>query len=143
MDEIKTYDEIYVLKDSGYFGVIPPVMSMVRGTSAQSSANFTTAFFTADRPYQVIRGRVRTDVAATDGTMDIRKVASGVDAASGTSILASSVNLTSTANTNQDIVLSGTLGNTRIDRGDSLCLVASGLLTNLQGVSTSLILKAV
>ena len=66
MPEIGEFNEIYLYRERGYFGVIPPVMGIVRATDAQTSANFTTPFFRADRPYRVVHGYVRQEVAAAE-----------------------------------------------------------------------------
>lgn len=136
-------DELEITKYAGFKGVIPPVMAIILGTQAQSSANFTTAFFTAvDKDYRVLQVKEQHDVAASDGSVDVVKTASGVAATSGTSVLSAKLPLTSTANTPQKATLSATLSNTVIKSGESLRLNATGLLSSLQGVSVVAILQA-
>lgn len=139
-----TANEVRILKQAGYRGTVAmPAMSIIRGTNAQSSANFTAMFFTAiDQDYRVIAVRERHDVAATDGSVDVRKVADGVAATAGTSVLSSAMPLTGAANTVQKGSLSGTVSNTVVRSGESLVLNASGLLTNLQGESVAVLLES-
>lgn len=141
--ELLEANQLIIRKQGGFFGTIPPVMAIIRGTDAQASANFTTPFFIADRPYEALIVTERHEVAATDGSVDVRKAPSGTAPSSGTSILNSAMNLTTIANTNQTATLSGTLSNRRLDKGDSLVLVATGLLTSLQGETVSVLLKAI
>lgn len=141
--DLGEFNELRVLKETGFFGVVPPVMFIIRGTDAQASINFTTPFFIADRSYEVLGCRERQEVAATDGTLDVLRIPSGTAPASGTSVLASTINLTTTADTIQTPQIAATLANRRLDRGDSLTLKANGLLTSLVGVSGSITLRAI
>lgn len=140
MPEIGEFNEIYLFRERGYFGVIPPVMGIVRATDAQTSARFTTPFFRADRPYRVVHGYVRQEVAAADGSLNIVKVPSGTAPASGTSLLASTVNLTTAANTDTEVALAA---DTKLATGDGIAMIASGTLANLQGVTAALTLEAI
>lgn len=143
MPETRDVEELRILKRNGFFGTITPVMSIIRGSDAQASINFSTPFFIADRDYEVLAVTERHEVAASDGSFTVRKVPSGTAPASGTALLSSQASLTGTANTNQSTVLTGTLENRRIASGDSLALEANGLLTSLSGVSVSVLLKAI
>lgn len=143
MADVEHFNEIHILKDSGYFGVFPPVMTIIRGVDAQASVNFTTSFFVADRSCEVVRVKERHEVAAGDGSLDVRKTPSGTSAASSTSILSGNMNLTTVADTNQTATLSGTTGNTRLAPGDALTMVANGTLVNLQGVTVQVIVKTI
>lgn len=118
-------------------------MSIIRGTDAQTSAKFTPVFFTADRDYEVVEVKERHTVAPTDGSVDVVKVASGTAAASGTSVLASTLPLTGTADTLQTGQISQVDGNRTLHLNDSLALNATGLLTSLQGVSIIVYLRAI
>lgn len=139
----RDFDELRILKREGFFGSIPPVMAILRGTTPQSSANFSTPFFTADRTYEVLGANERHEVAATDGSVDIVKVASGVAPSSGTTVLASALPLTGTANTNQTAIVSAVDGNKILNKDESLALNATGLLTSLQGETIAVFLKAI
>ena len=138
-----TYSEVRVLKQRGFFGVIPPVLHILTGTSAQTSANYSASFFIADRPYEILDITERHETAAADGSLDVRKVPTGIVTAAGTSVLIANIQLTGAANTN----LKGGLGPTRSTRtlspGDSLALFTSGLLTTVTGVTISVLLRAI
>ncbi len=144
MDEnTVSHHELHILKRHGFYGTIPPVMSIVRGTSAQASANFSTPFWRADRPYRVLGGFVRWEVAALDGSLNFVKVPSGTATASGTSILASLVDLDRPANTDVAIVLSSVMGDLFLNTGDSLSQIATGTLVNHVGNTSSILLEAI
>lgn len=137
------FDEIRLLKRFGYFGTVFPVMSIIRGTDAQASANFSTPFFIADRPYEVLGFRSRWEVAATDGSVKLKKVPNGTAPASGSDILAAAIALTGTANTYVDGVVTGTRADRRLLTGEALSLEALGLLTSLQGFTGAVYLEAI
>lgn len=140
---IRDVDELRILKRRGFYGHVLPVMSIIRGTTATSSANFSTPFFRADRPYAVVEVKERHETAATDGSVMLRKVPSGTAPASGTAVLASSISLAATANTDQTGLLSSTESNRTLAEGDSLALEATGLLTSCAGVTFSVMLKSI
>lgn len=140
---IRDVDELRILKRRGFYGHALPVMSIIRGTSATSSANFSTPFFRADRPYAVVEVKERHETAATDGAVMLRKVPSGTAPASGTAVLASSISLAATANTDQTGQLSATESARTLAEGDSLSLEATGLLTSCAGVTFSVMLKSI
>lgn len=139
----RDYLELRVLKRGGFYYHPPAVMSIIRGTDAQTSANFAPVFFTADRDYEVVEVKERHTVAASDGSVDVVKVASGVAAENGTTTLVSALPLTGTANTIQTAQISQVDGNRLLHIDDSLALNATGLLTSLQGVSVIVYLRAV
>lgn len=137
------FNEIRILKRGGFFGAIPPVMYVIAGTSATASINFSAPLFIADRNYEVIGVTERHEVAAVDGGLQVKKAPSGTSTSSGSDVLSSSINLTTTANTNQSGGLTGTRANLTIIKGDSVGLAATGLLTALQGVTVSVQLQAI
>ena len=139
-------DEIRIRKRDGFFGVTLPVMAVLRGTAAQTAANFTAPFFIAQRDYEVIEIAERHETAGGDAgavTLDVYRVPSGTAPASGTTVLASTVNLKATANTVQYGTLTATLANRVLNDGESLSLISSGTLTSLVGVTVSILLKAI
>lgn len=138
----RDFDEIRVLRPNGFFGSVQPAMAILRGTTPQSSVNFSTPFFIADRAYLVSGFRSRWEVAATDGSVKLKKVPSGTAPASGSDVT-SALALTGIANTNNDAILSGTDSNLVLGRGDALALEATGLLTSLQGFTGAVYLKAI
>lgn len=145
-DLIKDTDEIRVLKRNGYRGTVVPVSYQIPGTQAQTAANFTTPFFVADRNYEVIEFAERHQVAGSDGspvTIMLNKVPSGTAPASGTNVLTATLSLKTTADTIQYGTITTTLPNFTLARGDSLSVVSAGTLTALQGVTVSVLLKAI
>ena len=138
-----TYSEVRVLKQRGYFGVIPPVLTILEGTTPQNSANYSVSFFIADRPYEILEITERHEAAASDGSFDVRKVPSGVAVSAGTSVLTSNIQLTGAVDTNLKGTLSPTLSTRRLSPGDSLALSTSGLLTTVKGITISVLLRAI
>lgn len=139
-------DEVRVWKNDGFFGVTLPVMFTVQGANATTALNYTAPFFIANRDYYLISVTERHEVAGTDGgavTLMLKKVPSGTATASGTDMLTAGLNLKSTANTNQSGTLSTTAGVLTIPRGYALGMATTGTLTTLQGVTVSVLLKAV
>jgi len=138
-----TFNEIFLRKNRGFFGVTLPVMHTVFGAGAQTAANFTAPFFIANRSYQILEVIERHEVAGSDGgavTIMLKKVPSGTAPASGSDVLTAGLSLKATANINQ----TGTIG--QIDTlvaGDALSLVTTGTLTALVGVTFYVLLKAI
>ena len=139
-------EELRIWKNEGFFGVTLPVMFRQEGASAATALNYTAPFFIAQRDYQLISVTERHEVAATDMgavTMMLNKVPSGTAPASGTAMLTAGLSLKTTANTNQSGSLVTTAGGLLVPRGYALSFVTTGTLTDVQGVTASLILKAV
>lgn len=95
-----------------------------------AAATIPTIFFVAPKACKVISAVERhVTVAGQAGTMQIEKVPSGTAIGSGTELLASAFDLTSTANTNVTKTSTATLA-----KGDSLAgKVASGAATSYAG----------
>ena len=110
-------------------------------TTAQTATNFGY-IFTVPFPFEVFSVTEKHDVAGTvSPVLDILKVPNGVTLASGTSILASTFDLTSTADTaviKQGLTLST---NRTFAPFDSLALKMTGTLTTLEGVQVSIYIK--
>lgn len=143
-DTNRTFNDLTIRKNRGFFGVTLPVMTRVEGATAQTAANFTTPFFIANRPYQILEVIERHETAGTDGsavTVMVKKTLSGTAPASGTDILTAGLSLKATANTNQSGVISRAADT--LAYGDSLTLVSTGTLTNLVGVTVYVLLKAI
>ncbi len=139
----RDFQELRILKRNGFFGTIPPVILRIAGADAQSSAMFSTPFFVADRDYEVVEVKERHEVAATDGSLDILKVPDGTAPTSGTSVLASALALTGTANTLQSGVVATSDGARTLKEGDTLAGRATGLLTSLVGETVYIQLRAI
>lgn len=118
-------------KDGFYFAIIIP------GASAQTAANFGY-IFTARFPIEILRVTEVHQTAGTDVgavTLDVLRVPSGTAIGSGTSILASTFDLKSTAATpvyKQGLTLSSSTR--RVKENESLALKTSGTLTALADV---------
>lgn len=106
-----------------------------------------TFVFTADTQYQLVSVSEVHDVAGTDGsavTMDVVKCASGTTVASGTSLLASTFNMKSTADTPVNKTISnGGLATAPvvINQGESIALNFAGALDGLAGVAVTITLQ--
>lgn len=140
---IGDFNELHLHKRRGYFGPVFPYFSIIRATMAQSSVNFTTVFFRADRPYRVVGVTESHEFPAADGSLDFRKVPNGVAASSGISVLSASLPLTGAADTVQKGSLTPTIANLLINENEGVVLVASGTLVNLQGVTAGLLLESI
>lgn len=139
-------DELRIWKNDGFFGVTLPVMFRAEGTTAATALNYTAPFFIAQRDFYLISVTERHEVAGSDAgavTVMLKKVASGTVPASGTDMLTTGLSLKTTANTNQDGSLVITAGGLTIPRGYALSFVTTGTLTAVQGVTISVLLKAV
>lgn len=93
-------------------------------------------FFIAPFDCQIITASEIHGTAGTDAgavTLDIQN--------GGTSLLASTFNLKGTVDTVQEVSPTATLSARQIDKGDSLKLVTSGVLTAVAGVTVTVVLK--
>jgi hypothetical protein len=110
------------------------------GTTAQTAANYGI-IFTARNPIEILRITETHSTAGSDAgavTLDIKKAGSGVAIASGVTLLTSTFNLKSTANTpviKEGVNLSA---NRVLKEGDRIGLVSSGTLTALTDVQITI-----
>jgi activator of 2-hydroxyglutaryl-CoA dehydratase len=108
----------------------------IPGTSAATSANYGR-FITLNRPIQIISIQEIHETAGTDGgavTLDVVVVNDGSAISTGTSLLSSTFNLKSTANTlvrKQKRDLSSAR---KIEPNQTIALKTSGTLTAVAGV---------
>lgn len=114
------------------------------GDEAQTAANYSH-FFTARYPVEIMRVSEVHATAGTDGsavTLDVQKLTGTTAPGSGTSILSSTFNLKSTANT--VVTKEGSaLSSARVlSEGDRLCITSSGTLTAVASVSVTLYCKS-
>lgn len=110
-------------------------------TTAQTTTNYGY-IFTAPFPFEVLSVIEKHDVAGTvSPVLDVLKVPNGTTLASGSSILASTFDLTSTADTT--VMKQGLdLANTRrFEPFDSIALKLSGTTTTLEGVQVTIYCK--
>ncbi|HOR29942.1 MAG TPA: hypothetical protein PLW71_00970 [Candidatus Syntrophosphaera thermopropionivorans] len=117
----------------------------VYGTTAQTATNYGIMFI-ARHPIEVMRITETHAVAGSDAgavTLDVKKAGSGVAIASGTTLLSSTFNLKSTANT--PVIKEGIdLSNSRVlIEGDRIGLVATGTLTALSDVHITIYYKEI
>jgi hypothetical protein len=113
------------------------------GNTAQTATNYGY-IFTAPFPFEVLSIVEKHDVAGNDAsavTLDIFKVPNGTTLASGTSILVSTFDLKSTADTavlKQGLELNSSRG---FKPFDSIALKTTGTLTTLEGVQITIYIK--
>jgi hypothetical protein len=103
------------------------------------AANVDNYVYTFSRPGKIVDARINLTVAGSDGgavTLNIRKCAAGTAPASGTSVLASTINLKSTAATPVAGTLSSTSSVLLFEAGDSISFDYTGTLTDLVGSAT-------
>lgn len=106
------------------------------GTEPQTAGNFGV-FYIAPFACAVSAVYEAHQTAGTDGsavTLNIEKLTSGTAAGSGVNVLGSEINLKATANITQTGVLTNTLANRRLKKGERLALKKTGTLTALVGV---------
>jgi len=110
------------------------------GTNAQTSGNYGYVF-TARNPVEILRVAEVHETAGTDAgsvVLDVLKVPSGTAIGSGTSMLASTFDLKSTADT--PVIKEGTALSAyrRLKENESLALKTTGTLTSLAGVCVTI-----
>lgn len=95
-------------------------------------------FFQADRAYVVKAIRGRVDVAGTGGacTVQIRKTPTATAPASGTILHSGTYNIVGTAQANQVLTLSTTVGDLLLAPGDALSYDVTGTATSAVGSIT-------
>lgn len=130
----------------------PVRLSFTFPTNAAILTAGDTPAFIADADYELESVAERHETIGGDGgavTLDIVKVsASGVAVGAGTSMLASTFDLKSTANTNvrKDRTaggLSTTRTATRLAKGNVLGINLTGTLTNVTGVCVTIVLQPI
>jgi hypothetical protein len=98
--------------------------------------------FIADRPYLLKGVRAVYSVAAGGAlTLDVKKCTGTTAPASGTTMLASTVNLNTTANTPITATLSATATNLAITTGDRIAFDYSSTIQSLAGCVVTLVLR--
>jgi hypothetical protein len=114
----------------------------IAGSAAATAANWTIPLAcTITRPKIVIGVHTRYVVASSAGTLNVVRCGAGVAAASGTNVLASTIDISQAADTNYDGVLSTTVDNLIIRPGDALYVVGGGTLTSLSGLSVRIVIQ--
>lgn len=122
-------------------GIIPQDVIVTVPISASS---VDTNVFTADGPYELVgvsevHGTAGNDAGAV--TADVVKCTGTTAVASGTTMLASTFDLKSTAETVVDKSLTATLANRKVVSGDRIGINFTGTLTALAGGVITLRLK--
>lgn len=116
-------------------------LHFIFGTNA---ACVDTWLWRADADVEVIAVHKNQAAAGTDAgavTLMLEKVASGTAIGSGTDILASTLNLKSTADTAVAGTLHGTAANRRIPQGQWLCADFTGVMTAVAGLGLTVVVR--
>jgi hypothetical protein len=123
--------------------IVPQNLSITLCCLGASSAS-GDAVFIANRAYQVTAVRaVWSHVGGSSAAAMIEKLTGTTAPGSGTAILTSAFDLTTTANTVRTGTLSGTVGNLQLAAGDRLGVKLSGTLTALTGLNVTIHLKPI
>jgi len=110
------------------------------GTTAQTATNYGI-IFVARHPIEIMRITETHSTAGSDAgtvTLDVKKAGSGVAIASGTTLLTSTFNLKSTANTPVYKEGKNLSINRKLKEGDRIGLITSGTLTSLTDVQITI-----
>ena len=100
--------------------------------------------FVADRPYRLRSVESAHTVAGSDGsavTLDVKKCTGTQPPASGTTMLAATINLKGTANTTQTPALSATSADLALANGDRLAFDVTGTATAVAGLCVTVVLR--
>lgn len=122
--------------------------AIVQDTSAATTANYGV-FFTAMFPCEFLAAAEAHKTAGTDGsavTLNIEKLTTGQALGAGVNLLSTAFNLKSTANTPQfapssSNLLTSTVLDRVLAKGDRLALRPSGTLTTVAHVSVTAFIK--
>jgi len=136
--EKRNLDAYDVNRKDGFYETI-----VLPGATAQTTGNFGP-FFIARHPVEVLRvsevhGTAGSDAGAV--TLDIEKLTGTTASGSGTSILSSTFDLKSTANTVVKKQGAGLSSARQLKEGERLGLVDTGALTALDHVVVTVYLK--
>lgn len=113
------------------------------GTAPATAGNYG-AFYTAPFPCEILAVSAVWETAATgggSGALQIEKVTGTTAVGSGTTLLATAFDLTSTANTVNYATLTATVLDRQLNRGDRLALRDSGTLTSCAGLQVTVLVK--
>lgn len=104
------------------------------GTLAATTTNYDMPVYIADEDMELVTCQVRYATAtSSDGTIMLKKGASGTAVSGGTNMLTSYIALTGAAATNYSGTLHGTLANIRLTAGDAIGFIVSGTTTDCAG----------
>lgn len=127
---------------------VPRIVNVRFGANASIPANCPVVTIETDGEYEVAEIIERHTAAGNDAgavTLDVVKCSSGQAAAAGTSVLGSTFDLKSTADTpvkkNLASGLASALATRTVRAGESLVVVFGGTLTNLAGVCVDIVLR--
>ena len=117
----------------------------IAGSGAATAANYTIPLTpragVITQPARILGVSVRYVAASTSGTLQVRRCGPTVAVAAGDNVLASTIDLSQTAETSYAGTLSTTEANLIVRPGDCLYLVAAGTLTNLSGIGVQIVLQ--
>jgi len=139
---------VRVLKDRGFYGVTLPVTyrNTLNGTGMVNY--FYDPFFIANRPYQVVSATERHQVnsGGANATLTLAILPSGTAPISGTSVSSTTFDLSTTADTDQELPIDGPA---LLATGDALNLIPHstvpgfGGFATVSGVTVQVVLRAV
>jgi hypothetical protein len=136
---LRITDIVRLLKKTGGLQTIDFTLA---GSAAATAANYTVPLgIVGTNPMVITSVVVRYAVASTSGTLQVKKCGATVAVGSGTDVLASTIDLSATAETNYSGTLTTTAANLIIRPGDALYLVAGGTLTSQSGLGVRIVVQ--
>lgn len=115
---------------------------LVPVTRTLNALDVSSVLFVADGNYQVDSVRaVWGVVGGAAAVLNVEKLTGTTAPGSGTALLTSNLDLTSTANTVNTGTLTGTTANLQLASGDRLGVKLGGVLTGLVGCAITVVLR--
>lgn len=103
----------------------------------------SSALFIADEAYQITAVRAAWGVASVSATFNIEKLTGTTAPGSGTALLQSVIDTSTTANTVNTGTLTGTIGSLQLAVGDRVGVKIAGTITSLVGGVLTITLKRI
>lgn len=121
-----------------------PITVTIPVTTVLNALSVSSAVFVADAAYQVVGVRSVWGVAGgAAAVLNVEKLTGTTAPGSGTALLTSNFDLTSTANTVNTGTLTGTVADLQLAAGDRLGCKLGGVLTGLVGCALTVLLKRI
>lgn len=121
-----------------------PITVTIPVTTVLNALSVSSAVFVADAAYQVVGVRgVWGVVGGAGAVLNVEKLTGTTAPGSGTALLTSNFDLTSTANTVNTGTLTGTVADLQLAAGDRLGCKLGGVLTGLVGCALTVLLKRI
>lgn len=118
-----------------------PVREVITWRSPGVPSPTAQAIFTANRKVEVVSAVARFGVTSTSGTLNLLKASSATAISSGTAVLASTMSLSGTADTNVTGTLATAIADRVLTSGQTLGCNFAGTLTGLSGFVVTVVLK--